>query len=231
MKNPNCCPVCGGCTFSNGAVLWPELIAEWQLTPEEVAYIDQQQGFHCTSCGNNLRSMALADAILSSYQFAGALSQFARSEQASTLKVLEINEAGGLSAVLSEFPAHLLVRYPEYDMTNLAFPAGEFDLVIHSDTLEHVPHPVAALAECRRVLRPLGKCFFTVPVVVGRLTRDRSGLKNSFHGCPEQVTEDFVVHSEFGADVWRYVAEAGFKEITMHIFEYPAGLAIEAASK
>jgi SAM-dependent methyltransferase len=228
MKNPNFCPVCGGHSFSSGPVLWPELIAEWQLTPEEASYIDRQQGFFCLSCGNNLRSMALADAILSSYNFTGTLSQFSQTKLASTLKILEINEAGSLSTVLAKFPGHLLVRYPEYDMTNLAFSSGEFDLVVHSDTLEHVPYPVAGLAECLRVLKPHGKCFFTAPIVVGRLTRNRSGLKDSFHGSPGHITEDLLVHSEFGADVWRYVAEAGFNKITMHIFEYPAGLAIVA---
>ena len=49
--------------------------------------------------------------------------------------------------------------------------SGTYDLVVHSDTLEHVPDPVRALQECRRVLRPLGACCFTVPIVVGRLTR------------------------------------------------------------
>jgi 2-polyprenyl-3-methyl-5-hydroxy-6-metoxy-1,4-benzoquinol methylase len=42
---------------------------------------------------------------------------------------------------------HQLVRYPEYDMTNLGFESGIFDLVIHSDTLEHVPNPERGL--CR----------------------------------------------------------------------------------
>ena len=228
MKKITCCPVCGGQKFSNQSVLWPELIEDWQLSPPEIAYIDRQQGFSCASCGNNLRSMALADAIMSAYQFSGTLNEFVKSKLAKKLNVLEINEAGGLSGVMANLKNYKLIRYPEHDMTKLIFEAGSFDLVIHSDTLEHVPNPIAGLMECRRVLRPRGRCIFTVPIVLGRMTRSRDGLKNSYHGAPGQDPEDYIVHTEFGADVWCYVADAGFSSIKIHNFEYPAGLAIEA---
>ena len=65
------CPVCGGDRFHEQKVLWPELIAEWQLAPEEVEYIDQQQGFACLDCGNNLRAMTLAAAISRAFEHAG----------------------------------------------------------------------------------------------------------------------------------------------------------------
>jgi hypothetical protein len=39
------CPVCGGDRFVSESVLWPELIAQWELSPNEVAYINLQQGF------------------------------------------------------------------------------------------------------------------------------------------------------------------------------------------
>jgi SAM-dependent methyltransferase len=224
------CPICGGHDFSSQNVLWQELVADWQLSPREVEYIDLQQGFACTTCGNNLRSMSLADAILRAYRFSGTLAAFVQSDLARALKILEINEAGGLSAVLAKLPNHQLVRYPEYDMTDLVFGTGTFDLVVHSDTLEHVPHPVAGLAECRRILRAQGRCIFTVPIIVDRMTRSRAGLKNSYHGVLGQEAGDFVVHNEFGADVWRYAAEAGFDVIKIHNFNYPAGLAIEVSA-
>ena len=227
MKMNFCC-VCGGDEFGFSEVLWPELIADWELSPNEVEYVNRQQGFHCVTCRNNLRAMALADAILSAYDFSGTLVQFVESRSARKLRVLEINEAGGLTPILKKLTKHQLVCYPEFDMTKLAFDPASFDLVVHSDTLEHVPDPVAGLAECRRVLTKTGRCIFTVPVIVGRLTRFRAGLKNSFHGAADREKNDYVVQTEFGADMWRYAIEAGFDSVRIHSFEYPAALAIEA---
>lgn len=225
------CPVCGGQKFDISPILWAELIEDWELSQEEVEYISRQQGYCCKGCGNNLRSMALASAILKSYEFVGTLEEFVRSGFARSLNVLEINEAGLLSPFLIKLRNHRLVRYPDYDMTKLDFPAGTFDLVLHSDTLEHVSQPTAGLSECRRVLSGQGRCIFTVPIVVGRMSRARTGFKNSYHGSSGQRANDFIVHTEFGADVWRFAAEAGFTRIEIHCFEYPAGLAIEVSCK
>lgn len=231
MNTPNICPICGGQNFSYREVLWQELVSVWQLSPFEVDYINRQQGVSCVGCGNNLRSMALADAILCAYNYSGTLEKFVVSNLAKTLKVLEINEAGGLSSVLNKLPNHQLVRYPEYDMTKLSFESATFDLVLHSDTLEHVPNPIAGLSECHRVLVKTGHCIFTIPIIIGRLTRSRAGLKNSYHGTSDQRDNDYIVHTEFGADMWRFSIEAGFTNTRIHCFEYPSALAIDATNK
>jgi SAM-dependent methyltransferase len=41
---------------------------------------------------------------------------------------------------------------------------AEIDVVISNHVLEHVPHPIAALRECRRVLRSSGKLVLCVPI-------------------------------------------------------------------
>lgn len=228
MNTTQSCPVCGGNEFAYHEVLWPELIDDWGLAPDEVNYINQQQGKACSGCGNNLRSMALADAILNRYQFKSTLRNFLSSDVACSLNVLEINEAGGLSPILSQLPGHQLITYPEYDMTKLPFDGGSFDLVLHSDTLEHVVDPIAGLAECRRILTIAGTCIYTVPMLVSRLTRSRKGLKPSFHGSNEKNEPDQMVHTEFGADAWQWPILAGFKSTTIIAFEYPTALAIQA---
>ena len=99
------------------------------------------------------------------------------------LRILEINQAGDLCRFFRRRSRHEMRAYPELDMMNMSgIASGTYDLVVHSDTLEHVPDPVLALRECRRVLRPGGACCFTVPIVVGRLTRSRQGLPPSYHG-------------------------------------------------
>ena len=222
------CPVCGGVDFLLNTVLWPKLINDWQLSSNEVDYVNRQQGFCCTACGNNLRSMALADAILRTYDFSGTLESFSESDVGRTIKVLEINDAGGLSPTLKVLPNHRLVRYPEYDMTNLEFESGVFDLVIHSDTLEHVPNPERGLSECHRILRENGKCIFTIPIIVDRMSRSRIGLSPSYHGQSGVLANDQVVCTEFGVDAWATVLKAGFRSCEIYSFEYPAALAIIA---
>src|SRR5262249_28097788 len=92
-------------------------------------------------------------------------------------------------------------------------------------TLEHVPRPVEALAECRRVLRNGGVCAFTVPQIVGRLSIARAGLPSSYHGSSANPS-DCLVHTEYGADAWKHVIQAGFDECRISVLEYPAALAL-----
>ena len=222
------CAVCGGEAFRFSPVLWEKLISEWSLSQEETNYIDRQQGECCAACGANLRSIALAKAICSALGWKKTLSQSVTSFFARRVKLLEINEAGTLHHELRKLPKHVFARYPDIDMHRMPFPDGSFDIVTHSDTLEHVEDPVQALRECRRVLKPGGSLCFTVPVVVGRLSRDRVGLLKSYHGNPNKSSNDYVVYTEFGADVWIYPMQAGFSEIKITAVSFPAALAITA---
>ena len=222
------CSICGGDAFSSSAVLWDGLAAEWQLSPDERASVDRQQGTACTGCGGNLRSIALADAMRHAAGTSLTLQAFAASPPAASLALLEINEAGTLSPILRQLPGHTLAAYPAIDMHDLPYAGANFDMVVHSDTLEHVSQPVRALAECRRVLRPGGWLCFTIPTIVGRLTRSRAGLGKSFHGDPAMSYDDYLVHTEFGADMWTFVMAAGFNALTIHAVSFPDATAISA---
>jgi SAM-dependent methyltransferase len=222
------CSVCSGTQFSASKVLWAELADDWELSDFEIEYIDRQQGECCVSCGSNLRSIVLAKAIIDSYGESCDFQSFISLPDYRDLKVIEINPAGNLTSILQQLTNHSLVTYPEFDMANLAIESGVFDLVVHSDTLEHVDDMMAGLSECRRILAPGGRCIFTVPIIVDRQTRSRKGLKKSYHGGEEDILNDYIVHTEFGMDTWKFVLEAGFKNVTMHSLSYPAALAIEA---
>ena len=217
------CTICGGEAFAARDILWPELIAEWELAPEEAAYINRQQGTSCTQCGANLRQIALGKAVLGAM---GAKAPLVDAVQAGPgLAMLDINGAETISRVLSKLTGYTRVDYPDVDMQAMPYADAVFDLVLHSDTLEHVPDPGKALSECLRVLRPGGHLCFTIPVVVGRMSRNRAGLAPSYHGNPQMSRDDFIVHTEFGADAWTYLARAGFSDIRVHTVEYPAALA------
>ena len=220
------CAVCGGSTFRDRAVIWDELAEGWQITPAERAVVDRQQGTCCTGCGGNLRSIALAEAILGACGAAGTLEAFVASPAAASLRMLEINEAGSLSPVLSRLPGHVLATYPAVDMRAMPYGDASFDLIVHSDTLEHVPDPDRALAECARVLHPSGALCFTVPVLPARMTRGRAELPAIYHGNAATMTEDLRVQTDYGADLWHAVHEAGFAAVILSRFS--DGLAITA---
>jgi SAM-dependent methyltransferase len=113
-------------------------------------------------------------------------------------------------------------------MMRLELENDSYDLVVHSDTLEHVEDPVIGLSECKRVLAPGGRCIFTVPIIVDRLSRSRAGLADSYHGKADMLNDGYKVNTEFGMDIWKYVLKAGFSEVNFHCVSYPASLAIEA---
>ncbi len=179
-------------------------------------------------CGANLRSIALANAIRGVLGTSAVLREALDADSAQALKVLEVNEAGTLTPVLQKLPGHTLAMYPAIDMHRMPYESELFDLVVHSDTLEHVDDPVHALTECWRVLRKGGALCFTAPTIVGRLSRSRAGLPKSFHGNAEVGSDDFSVKTEFGADIWVSVCRAGFEKLTLHVVEFPAALAIAA---
>jgi SAM-dependent methyltransferase len=222
------CGVCGGTHFTSRRVLWDKLIDEWQLSPSEAAYVNRQQGETCDQCGANLRSIALANALRAFLGTRAFLREAAASPLGEKVGILEINEAGTLTPVLKTFGRYVYGAYPEVDMHALPYADGAFDIVVHSDTLEHIKEPVRALKECRRVLKPNGAACFTVPVIVGRMSRSRDGLPKSYHGDPATTADDFAVQTEFGADAWTYVLQAGFREVSMYAVEYPAGIAFLA---
>jgi len=223
------CACCGSKDLTFQKILWDELVQAWRISEYEREYIDRQQGLACRACGSNLRSMALAVAICRCYDYAGTLERFVKERSNKGLRILEVNEAGGLTQFLSQLPKHRIGRYPELDMMRMPFADGAFDLVVHSDTLEHVPHPITALTECWRVLAPDGFCAFTVPMIVDRMTVSRAGLPLSYHDTPEQRAADFAVQTEYGCDSWKHLVLAGFQECRFIALEFPAALALVGA--
>ncbi len=219
------CTCCGSKDFIFRKILWDELVQAWRLSASEREYIDRQQGLACRACGSNLRSMALALAICRCYGYSGTLARFVAKRSNRGLRVLEINEAGGLTQFLSRLPKHGIGRYPQLDMMQMPYKDRSYDLVVHSDTLEHISQPVAALAECYRVLAAGGYCVFTVPVIVDRMTRSRAGLPPSYHGDSSQRATDLVVQTEYGCDVWKHLILAGFQECRLIAAEFPSALA------
>lgn len=221
------CSICGGTSFTHHAILDEELVELWELSASEKDYINDQQGMVCNSCGCNLRSMTLANALQNVMGVSGFFKDACQPNRGlARYQILEINEACHLTPYLKKLPNYRFIEYPQFDMQNLAIGDESYDIVIHSDTLEHVPDSIQALRECRRILKPGGVLAYTVPMVVGRLTRSRKDLPASYHGDPAIKAEDFLVQREYGADAWTEAMNAGFKSVILHRIIYPASIAI-----
>ena len=225
-RSPGACPVCGGTEFDQLAVLTERLIADWQLDPEEVSYINMQQGHICTACRSNLRSRTLAAALLEHCGYSGTLKGFCAARQGQRPRLLELNEAGALSPWLARMRGRTLASYPDVDIHELPYADMSWDIVIHSDVLEHVADPVQALKECRRVLVDRGVLLYSIPIVHGRLSRSREGLSASYHGTPGETKTDMLVHTEYGADFWLHPMYAGFRDVKLYTLANVDSLAI-----
>ncbi|MBD2391053.1 class I SAM-dependent methyltransferase [Aphanizomenon flos-aquae NRERC-008] len=165
---------------------------------------------------------------MKSFDYVGLFKDFVKEERIQNLRILEINEAGNLTHFLQQIPNHTLSIYPESDMMNMKFPDMSFDLVLHSDVLEHIKYPIRGLSECYRILKPGGYCAFTIPMIVDRLTISREGMPPSYHGSSDNLSDDLIVHTEYGCDSWRQVIQAGFQQCRLFSIDYPSSLALVA---
>ena len=170
--------------------------------------------------------MALAQALMNFRNFGGTFEQFVLSPTERELKILELNEAGNLHQFLRNHPGHLLGEYPKVDMTALPFDDLTFDIIVHSDTLEHVDRPIVGLRECLRTLKRGGACIFTVPIIVDRMTIRCNGRPPSYPGSMDERSETLRVRTEYGCDAWRDLVQAGFSDCRMFWLDYPAASAL-----
>lgn len=63
------------------------------------------------------------------------------------------------------------------DAQNMPFKENRFDLVFSSHVIEHLKNPCYFIKECKRILRPDGTVFITMPVSPSGLTKLWKALK------------------------------------------------------
>ena len=148
-------------------------------------------------------------------------------------RIAEINRIDGLHEQLARLPHFSSSDYHpgrepgsivdgvrSEDLTRLTYADASFDLVLTSETLEHVPDLDAALGEIRRVLAPGGRHIFTVPLLPQSTeTFARSIVR------PDGSIEDrapriahpggdwgYPVFTEFGADLPGLARAGGLRD-------------------
>ena len=207
------CAVCGeqGRQIRQRWVLSRALLERWGPG------LAERESMFCEHCGSSRRVRRIAEVLVSLYgATATSLAELVRDDGFRALRIAEINSIGRMHPFLVEAPRHVHVEYPEEDIQALSWADESYDLVLTSETLEHVPDPRQALRETLRVLRPGGRHVFTVPIDMS-LTRSRSrhGLPHEHHGRGggpfALVTRkaDMLVHTDFGLDLGTLVEDAG----------------------
>jgi hypothetical protein len=233
------CTACGrfGPMLYRRRVIPPRLEQRWGLSPRLAEALARKESCDCAHCGAKLRARRLARVLLDLYPVgdppapARSARDWARHPEVQPLRVAEINRIEGLHDALRRLPNFAYSEYREgaargdvidgvrcEDLTRLTYPNASFDLVLTSETLEHVPDLAAALGEVRRVLAPGGRHLFTVPLLPGVpatfartvLGRDGTPVHHAPPICHPGGDVGYPVFTEFGADLPDLLRRAGF---------------------
>jgi SAM-dependent methyltransferase len=219
-------------------VLAPRLAELWGLSTKLAEAFARKESLECTHCGAKLRGRRIAQVLLSVFPAgnppAPSLATWVDQPDVKHLRVAEINAIDGLHSFLRNLPrftgseyenpngfAHAEPGTRSEDLTRLTFPENSLDLILTSETLEHVPDLSAALEEIHRVLAPGGRHVFTVPVLPTTVnTFSRSVV------LPDGKVEDraprichpggdagYPVFTEFGTDLPALLSQAGFETV------------------
>jgi SAM-dependent methyltransferase len=132
------------------------------------------------------------------------------------------------SAALSEYfadaePGSYRSGIRSEDVQRLTYADASFDLVTHTEVLEHVPDDARAFAELHRVLRPGGTLLFTVPLYGGYPTIERARLREgevehlmepAYHIDPLRGA-GILAFRDYGLDIVERLRAAGFIEASI----------------
>ncbi|MHB8447945.1 MAG: class I SAM-dependent methyltransferase [Rudaea sp.] len=111
------------------------------------------------------------------------------------------------------------------DVQGLTFADASFDLVTHTEVLEHVPDDARAFSELHRILRPGGIMLFTVPQHGGERTVERARLRNgnvehllapAYHRDPLRGGTDILAYRDYGRDILERLRAADFETAEFH---------------
>lgn len=208
----------------------------WGLSPRLALALARKESCDCAGCGAKLRCRRLARAVLALYPVgvppAPSLARWVESPEIRHLRVAEINRIDGVHDVLRRLPHLAASDYQpgaapgavvdgvrSEDLTKLTYPDDSFDLVLTSESLEHVPDLDAALGEIRRVLVPGGRHVFTVPLLPQTVETFPRSIVRSDGTIEDRAPRichpggdwGYPVFTEFGADLPELLRRAGFE--------------------
>ncbi|MEK7603247.1 MAG: methyltransferase domain-containing protein [Patescibacteria group bacterium] len=227
------CYACGNREeFIFKQIITDSLAKSWELSDKDRWNFDRRESLFCAHCSNSLRTRMLAKTLVQIYgNQSNSLIQLVDESDFQSLSIAEINSCGNLHQFLvrpnilySEFESENS-SVPHEDLRKLNYKDNQFDLVLTSETLEHVPDLVGSLGEVKRVLKPGGRHICTIPVMLNRRTRNcikvtKKGtivplMPKSYHG---EESIGFLVYRELGGDIIEIIESCGFKVALYYVY-------------
>ncbi len=235
-----CCVVCGRFRpmLYRRRVIPRRLRELWGLSPRLAEALARKESSDCAHCGAKLRCRRIAQVVMKTYPVASppaparSLAEWVSHPEARALRVGEINRIDGIHDQLGHLPHFsgsdhrpgaapgvVIDGVRSEDLTRLTYPDRCFDLVLTSESLEHVPDLTAALGEIRRVLAPGGRHIFTIPLLPHTPTTFARSVMLSDGTVEDREPRiahpggdwGYPVFTEFGADLPDLLRRNGFE--------------------
>jgi ubiquinone/menaquinone biosynthesis C-methylase UbiE len=218
-------------------IITAQLRAAWGISDGLVEAFNRKESMFCSSCGASLRIRRLATVLVQTFKEINgssceSVAKLVQNDAFRHLKIAEITACGALHSCLKDHPN---LYYSEWlphakpgevhkgirceDLQRLTYPDDFFDIILTSETLEHVPDPDRAWREIHRTLKDGGCHIFTIPVVPSQ--RDTIQRARMVNGVRENLLrpvyhspwgrEDVFVYTDFGMDIVEKLDSIGLK--------------------
>jgi SAM-dependent methyltransferase len=202
----------------------------------------------CRHCGASMRDRQMAYGLLQvvaklTGQTVSSLHAFRQSRERE-LRILDTDSFGAVSRALRGLPGYVHSQFKpdlakgqqlpdgsiNVNLLDMPFDAGNFDIIMTSDVMEHVAEDDLAHREIYRCLSPNGTYVFTVPydpslLCTRQLTQVtgipdvRFVLERHIHGDPHS-TSGIVAHRIYGQQLVDDLSRIGY-EVRFECIESP----------
>lgn len=218
------------------------------ICDKDVEFIMKQKNFYrsivCSGCGSWPAQRALWFALNQAFPDWRnlALHEGSPGDGAVSVKLMKESSNYTASQYVQNLPNGTIVtdnnlpcgKYVVQNLEEQTFEDETFDLVITLEVFEHVMHPLKAISEIARTLKPGGATLMSVPVVRKfEPSRRRARLENGkinhlldpqYHGNPIS-TKGALVTVDWGFDIASQMASASGMYFVMQTFnDYNLGI-------